>query len=359
MKNRSFPLLFLLLFSITTFPQNSNLVPNSGFEICSKYPVAWMADKAAFLKHMQFWTSPNEGSPDVLVNQKLPYLRPPRPHVSMKGYEARTGNVMIGLKTYGCMSYVSHCKEYLQVKLTEPLIPGEEYIAGFWATVLQNSIKSNHLGLALSTARMKAASVAWLHGIKPIIKFEDILRTRQNEWIKSNTRFLADSAYHYLLIGNFFPDSLTQADTSGADLRYSYCMIDDVSLRRVHKYSPFEGQRPEPGVPVVLRNVYFELDRADLLPASHSQLDALATWLSANPEARIELRGHTDSTASESYNLRLAEERAGAVAAYLVSKGVSGQRMLVKTFGERQPAASNVTAGGRQLNRRVEFIILE
>lgn len=357
--NIEYNLLFLLLFSRPLFAQHPNLVPNPGFEVCSQYPHFWMADKAAFHRHMQIWTSPNEGSPDILVNAKLPYLKPPRPNVSMDGYQAYTGNVMIGLKTYGCQSHVSHCKEYLQVKLTEAMVSEEEYIAGFWVTTLQNAIRSNHLGLGLSTTRMEAASVAWLHGVKPLVWFEEILNTGKNEWVQLEGRFVADSAYQYLLIGNFSPDSLTLADTTGAGLRYSYYMIDDVSLRLVHRWSRFEGQRPEPGVPVVLKHIYFELDKADILPASHAQLKTLADWMAANPTAKIEIRGHTDSSASEAYNFQLGEERALAVATWLADKGIERRRMLLRSFGKTQPAASNESAEGRQLNRRVEFVIVE
>lgn len=76
-----------------------NLIPNPGFELLAKNPAGWMANKYEFHETMALWTSPNLGSPDVLVNEQLPNLWPPRPHVSMKGYRAHSGEKMVGIKT--------------------------------------------------------------------------------------------------------------------------------------------------------------------------------------------------------------------------------------------------------------------
>jgi outer membrane protein OmpA-like peptidoglycan-associated protein len=79
----------------------------------------------------------------------------------------------------------------------------------------------------------------------------------------------------------------------------------------------------------------------------------------ANPDVQIELSAHTDAIGGYSENLKLSDDRAFASKQYLISKGVKADRVVSKGYGETTPVASNLTDGGRQLNRRVEFRILK
>ncbi len=72
----------------------------------------------------------------------------------------------------------------------------------------------------------------------------------------------------------------------------------------------------------------------------------------------VEVAGHTDSTGSPAYNQALSERRAKSVAAYLISRGVRPERLIIVGDGEKHPIASNATAAGRQQNRRVELTIV-
>ena len=84
-----------------------------------------------------------------------------------------------------------------------------------------------------------------------------------------------------------------------------------------------------------LEIVNFALDSTALDPAALSQLDVLATWMKKYPEQNLVIEGHTDRLGSASYNLDLGERRAIAVRAHLRGWGVSGDRVIVATFGER------------------------
>ncbi len=78
-----------------------------------------------------------------------------------------------------------------------------------------------------------------------------------------------------------------------------------------------------------------------------------------HPEiARVEVEGHTDSTATKQHNQRLSEQRAAAVKAYLVDKGIAADRLTTRGYGEDRPVGDNGTEEGRFKNRRVEFKIL-
>jgi outer membrane protein OmpA-like peptidoglycan-associated protein len=87
-------------------------------------------------------------------------------------------------------------------------------------------------------------------------------------------------------------------------------------------------------------------------------LTELARILNEYEDTNILIEGHSDSTGPEEHNMRLAERRAEAVAHYLASQGVPPARFSVIGYGELQPIASNATADGRRLNRRVEVAIM-
>jgi len=103
--------------------------------------------------------------------------------------------------------------------------------------------------------------------------------------------------------------------------------------------------------------VTFAVDSTTISPSFQSTLDQIATSLKTYPDSLIDVYGHTDSTGSDTYNQGLSERRAKAVADYLAMRGVSSARIRSQGFGEQYPVASNETAEGRALNRRVEIKI--
>ncbi|MBN2359161.1 MAG: OmpA family protein [Deltaproteobacteria bacterium] len=106
--------------------------------------------------------------------------------------------------------------------------------------------------------------------------------------------------------------------------------------------------------------VYFDTDKATIKARSFKLLDQVASILMAHPEIElVRIEGHTDSQASDDYNLKLSQQRADAVKDYLATKGVGVERLEAIGFGETKPVASNNTAAGREKNRRVEFHIVK
>lgn len=113
------------------------------------------------------------------------------------------------------------------------------------------------------------------------------------------------------------------------------------------------------GKTIVLENVLFELNKAVLLPEALAGLKNLETFLKRNPELRISLEGHTDSTGEENFNRKLSLDRAQAVADFLIANGIDAERLLVQGFGSDNPLSSNEDETGRARNRRVEMRIVE
>jgi outer membrane protein OmpA-like peptidoglycan-associated protein len=111
-------------------------------------------------------------------------------------------------------------------------------------------------------------------------------------------------------------------------------------------------------------NVYYDYDRATLRPESVASLDSLVNFMKDNPSLSVEIYSFADAKGTDNYNKNLSERRAQSVKDYLVNNGIEDQRMIVKGFGEKMPAAPNTTATGadnpigRQLNRRTEFRVV-
>jgi len=103
--------------------------------------------------------------------------------------------------------------------------------------------------------------------------------------------------------------------------------------------------------------ILFDFDKSTLRPASQEQIRKFADALKKYEDTDVLIAGHTDATGSDDYNLMLSRRRAESVANYLESLGVSQTRFTIMGFGEAQPVASNDTAEGQQLNRRVEVAI--
>jgi len=112
------------------------------------------------------------------------------------------------------------------------------------------------------------------------------------------------------------------------------------------------------GEKVVLRNIFFETDKYELLSDSKAELGKLIAFLLKNNNMRIEIGGHTDTEGSESHNLTLSQNRAKSVYDYLISKGINAEKLSFKGYGETVPISSNDTHEGRAKNRRTEFKVI-
>lgn len=112
------------------------------------------------------------------------------------------------------------------------------------------------------------------------------------------------------------------------------------------------------GANVVLKNILFETGKHDLLPASVVELEKMMQVLKDNPRIRVQINGHTDNVGKDADNVLLSAARAKSVVDYLISSGISPERLSYKGFGASLPVADNATEEGRALNRRTEMVVL-
>jgi outer membrane protein OmpA-like peptidoglycan-associated protein len=111
------------------------------------------------------------------------------------------------------------------------------------------------------------------------------------------------------------------------------------------------------GLIVNMSDVLFDTGKYSLRPLAREKLAKVAGIVEGHPGLKLDVEGYTDSVGGDAYNQQLSEDRGGAVRDYLVKQGMPGASVTTKGFGKTQPVASNDTAEGRQLNRRVELVI--
>jgi len=162
------------------------------------------------------------------------------------------------------------------------------------------------------------------------------------------------------LLRNESPSSITISAERDGYLFYNETvtipgMMDEEQVREFN----LTLKKLKTGTSTVLRNVYFDFDKATLKPASLVEINKLYQMLSENSRMKVEIAGHTDNIGDKEYNYDLSYRRAKAVVDALKTKGISPDRLKAVGYGEDHPLASNDDEkDGRELNRRVEFKVL-
>lgn len=114
----------------------------------------------------------------------------------------------------------------------------------------------------------------------------------------------------------------------------------------------------EANATIVLKNIFFDVNKFDLKTESASELDNIVRLMKENPTLTIAINGHTDNVGKAADNLKLSNDRAAAVVKYLATKGIESGRLSSKGFGATAPIADNASDGGRAQNRRTELKVI-
>jgi len=131
------------------------------------------------------------------------------------------------------------------------------------------------------------------------------------------------------------------------DSSYSQPITEDFYLQPIQR-----------GSKTVLHNIFFEFDSYKLRDESLTELNKVLSFLRANENLKVEISGHTDDLGSDSYNLELSTQRAKTVYDYLVEHDIDPEKLTYHGYGENEPLKKNTDEASRQLNRRIEFKIL-
>jgi outer membrane protein OmpA-like peptidoglycan-associated protein len=156
---------------------------------------------------------------------------------------------------------------------------------------------------------------------------------------------------------------VTQTEAELARARDELARRDETNRARVEAMQAelsklAQTRNDERGFIVTLPGLFFDSGKSVLKPGARNTLTKIAEQLRINPDAHIEIEGHTDSVGSDAMNQALSEKRAAAVRDFLAARGLPAVRITVQGLGESTPVASNDTPSGRQQNRRVELVIV-
>ncbi|AMO69911.1 OmpA/MotB protein [gamma proteobacterium BDW918] len=152
--------------------------------------------------------------------------------------------------------------------------------------------------------------------------------------------------------GRIQADAYACADGDGDGVcdQDDQCLKTPRGIKTLANGCYIDGPQAQP-----LDGVFFAHDSSRLSLAAKAVLAMVVPVIQQSDAKRIEVGGHTDSLGAGEYNLRLSEARANAVRSYLLSRGVSAERLVAKGYGMSQPRADNSTEAGRETNRRVEL----
>lgn len=342
-----------LLSTSFSFAQKKgkNLIPNPSFETRKNA-------KATDIKNAIPWVG--VGTVDY-------YMKPDKRDTSrFKG--ARTGTGYAGLR------FQSDYKEYMHVKLLEPLERDQIYHFKMYIRLLEFTsvtVTVKQLGAYFSDEPFKVGMVFLEDGMVDSTYNKGISGT--TNWILIQGDYTARGGEKYIIIGNFRTkmkdDFVKKKKWDIFEFKEAYYYIDDISLRKVliNKDS-VKAIVKEPvqvfpdtytkGQSFIIENLYFQDGTASLLNKSYKALENLVVELNQHPFMEIEIIGYTDNKANEAANRKLSKERAQAVFDYLKSQEVINP-MTYKGVGPANPIAPNDTDENRAKNRRVEVVILK
>ena len=154
--------------------------------------------------------------------------------------------------------------------------------------------------------------------------------------------------------------SQRQAEASQQEAAKSQQQARDAEMRTgllETQLKELNAKKTERGLVITLGDVLFDTNQAQLKSGGTRSLQKLAGFLKQYPQRKAQVEGYTDSTGSADYNLELSDRRANAVRSSLVGMGIGNDRITTHGYGQESPVASNDTADGRQLNRRVEIVL--
>jgi outer membrane protein OmpA-like peptidoglycan-associated protein len=360
---RFYSLILVVFLGMPGFSQNpdlkyqKNLVPNGSFENYRK--------KSSDVRRAIPWRQ----------IETIDYYQKPLDNDTTTERGAFQGECYTGFR------FRKKYKEFLQVKLAEPLHRGTIYEfklkmrLAFWSNA---ELKS--FGALFTKGGYRGQKDVYKGNMVDTICLKDGLENG-NRWFEFKGFYKADGGEKYVTIGNFSPvinKDLYRKKTIGFRVKEAYYFVDDISLKRAPQFEekvkvvivgPSKTENEEDSVfkvkenikvgeKVSLNNIFFEDGHHYILPESFAELNKLSRYLIQHPEIEIRINGHSDNTGLSFKNQRISELRAREVFEYLIKKGVQN-KMYFKGFGSSMPIADNETETGRAKNRRVEFEIIK
>jgi len=367
-------LIVISIFSINILTAQ-NLVIDGCFDSFKKKIKYWEP------QNLKYWYNPTKASPDLFTKyNKNPKFRDLKNKDGTQ--RAFCKEAYVGIAIYDInLDY----REYIGTRLKDSLKKDSLYCISMFISLADKAkYATNAIGFLLTKEKIKYQYMTVLPYNSTKKRISKVVINDMEIWVEIKTWFRAKGGEQYLIIGNFENDKNTKLITIKKNRRsrdnFSYYYIDNISLYPINDTTEcrcykdeivenkgiakdssqniFNSEKIKQGESIVLKNVYFKINKSDLLPNSFAELNKLADYLKSNPAVKIEISGHTDNTGMETKNKELSKARAKSVYNYLLSKGVKKENIIYIGYGSSKPIADNSTEEGRSVNRRVEIKIL-
>ena len=292
--------------------------------------------------------------------------------------DCKSGTGCVGFRVYSLIKDI----EYLQNRLEKPLKKDSLYCFSMYVK-LANQCAYTSNGLGIHFSKKPVSDLRSVIDNQPDLLLNESYLPYKTKWMLLQCRYRAHGGEKYITIGSFMPlhkIALTPVNGYSAE---AYYIMDDVSLIPIADsamcrcnlddvpasdvvYDSVSEPITVSGIDTltigdrfVLENVYFDVDKHDLLPESVVSLGKLYKILEAHPNMKVEIGGHTSSVGGFEHNMELSQNRAKSVKRFLVVQGIDHLRVKTEGYGPTEPIATNDTPEGRAKNRRVEIKILK
>ncbi|MEM7109445.1 MAG: OmpA family protein [Bacteroidota bacterium] len=344
----------ILLVMPFTMSVGQNLLLNPGFEQHSKCPDDLTTKyRSEVVDH---WYSANEGTPDYFnkcsKEAGIPY--------NWAGNaEAAEGRAYTGIITY---LKGSEYREYIQGELGEPLKPKTHYRISFKFRLANNcGFVSDALGVLLTNNKIKFLKANRIE-VEPTLSLtrENALQPQTGGWEEFDMDYRAKGGEQFITVGNFISnEKLKTYQLKSRKTRHhmlsiaAYYYLDDISITEVKQQAL--ALKYESDSIYHLEKIHFGFDSAEIRITDELELRELVAYLKNHQKYSLVLIGHADERGSAAYNLELSLSRAKAVKSFLVTKGISRDRIEVVGRGEKMPLSFGKDEASRSSNRRVAF----
>ena len=284
-------------------------------------------------------------------------------NIKMPAKKLIASSIVVGVATLSACSSMPESNAQI-----EALQDNYESLATNQATIKYASVDLKEAQDTLS----QAESLYKKDGDSEAVEHKIYLASKQMEIVEAKTeRGLADERTQEAelrrqqVLLDAKDQQLAQAETTAAIYRAKAMAAQERASELESKAMSLSNQvdnlttkKTDRGVVLTFGDILFETGESDVKPGAMRTLERVAEFLKEYPERQIVVEGFTDSVGRDEFNQQLSEKRAQSVESALADSGVKEARLQSKGFGESHPVASNSTKEGRQLNRRVELLIL-
>lgn len=326
--------LFILIFKLGL---GQNLVPNPSFEFYNDCPTGLrQVDK------VKSWFSSSVGTPEYF-NCSF-YLNA----------QAHSGNGLVAIIPYGVYD---PDLEYVSVKLTDTLKKGKNYCAEFYIQPdIDSPVLLNKIGAYFSSEKLKIAYWNYTE-FKPQVILKEIAPA--GEWTKVSGSFIATGEEAFINVGNFFARDKVRVVNNArpkSEAWHAYYYLDDFRVYESAKGCNEDFQISTQEEFLKEHIVYFESNLFQISVSEEKSLVKFISQLPKNKKIQLKLSGHTDSDATNLYNVQLSMNRVLEVEQFL---SIASSFQLIKIWnGESSPLNKNINAAEKQKNRRVEISVI-